>query len=47
MIAANIAALFNYRYENPEIMGAQATRNTQLTYMLLMQHFQKHLKWRV
>ena len=47
IIAANIAALFNYRYENPEIMGAQATRNTQLTYMLLMQHFQKHLKWRV
>lgn len=40
---ANIAALFNYRFENPEIMGGQSSK----TYELLMMHFQKHLKWRV
>jgi len=49
LFVANMAALFNYRYENPEIMAAnKGTAGAGgRTYDLLMQFFNKHLKWRV
>lgn len=49
LFVANVAALFNYRYENPEIMPAPSSiggKNSR-TYELLLQYFNKHLKWRV
>lgn len=42
MIVANIAAMFNYRFENPETMGGSSSS----TYKLLTQYFQKNLGWR-
>lgn len=42
LVLSNLAAMFNYRFENPETMAGQGHK----TYELLTRYFQRNLAWR-